>query len=421
MNQPRPFEDSASAAAVPARTTGQRICVAAAGLLLLCGGLALVLSCCWRREAPPPPPPPPLPPLALLPDEEPRVRMRLASGAQRLHVACTAGGCWSDPLQQQWQRPVEAGSWELCSQGALLQLGEEPPVGSAALFTPDDGLFRLEGRQYRGSLSVEVGDEGLLSATEVVALEQYLRGVVPSEMPTRWPLQALMAQAVAARTFALHRMTDPEAKRSYLTHIDMAYGGVSAESARTDEAIRLTSGLVMWYGGAPVPAYFHSTCGGHTSPAEAVFGEEAIPPLRGVECRWCGESPRYRWRTRIEVSELQRRLSALGVGPLRSIRTVGAVAGGRSKQLLLNGTRLVSAEHFRRVVGRDRIRSTAFAAVRRGSEFEFVGRGWGHGVGLCQWGACGMAREGESWREILAHYYPGSQVTDLRQPPGSGQ
>jgi len=166
---------------------------------------------------------------------------------------------------------------------------------------------------------------------------------------------------------------------------------------------------VLFYGGAPLAAYFHSTCGGHTSSVGAVFGEKEVPPLCGVGCDWCRDSPYYRWKVQIQRSELVRKLAPWGLVYLDSIRPLDVDEGGRPRVLLLNGTKQVKASEFRRAVGPERIRSMAFTAARRGRAFEFAGRGWGHGVGLCQWGARGMALAGKSWREILAHYYPGAE------------
>ena len=343
-----------------------------------------------------------------------QVQVRLATGARRLRVGCAGTGRWSAPALP--ERAPAAGPWEVSAPSGSLRIGDELLAGPEATFTPGDGVFELDGRRYRGSLAVRADAQGGLTAMELASVDDYVRGVLPIEMPHYWPREALMAQAVVARTFALYRMSAPDGKRSYLTLGDMAYRGAASESPRTDEAVSATAGTVLFYGGAPLPAYFHSTCGGHTSSVEPVFSEKALPPLAGVPCDWCRDSPCYRWKVRMDRSELVRELAPWGVVFLDSIRPLDVDEGGRPRVFLLNGTKQVNASQFRLAVGPDRIRSTSFMAARRGRAFEFTGRGWGHGVGLCQWGARGMALDGKRWREILAHYYPGAEPLPMTAP-----
>jgi len=410
----------------PRRTVGHSICIAMTGALLGCAGMALILSCCWQ--------PPATAPAGLAAFDPPRlaaeqargrpslaqaaqrVHLRLARGAGRLLVSCAAGGRWNGLSPAGWQRAGAQRTWQVGAAGGVLTVAGEAVPGGAALFVPDDGVFRLDGHSHRGSLLVKLDGAGALTAMGIILLEDYVRGVVPAEMSPDWPRQALMAQAVAARTFALYRMTAPGATRSYLTLADTAYRGAEAETAPTDEAVRATAGVILWYDGAPLPAYFHSSCGGHTSSVAAVFGEREIPPLRGVPCGWCTRSPQYSWSALIERSEIARRLSSWGIGHVESLRAIQSDSAGRPVLLLVNGTKQVRANDFRLAAGPDRIKSTAFAVVRRGSAFEFVGRGWGHGVGMCQWGARGMALAGKSCWEILAHYYPGARPGAIPRP-----
>ena len=395
------------------KTTGQKVCIAAALVLLLCGaGAALMLSCCWHREvllpvreAPPAPP---------FRERRTIVPVRLAEGAIRLVVSSHSVGRWRGIGGEELELPMRAGRWEVVASGKLLDIdGKAMPVASAH-FMPEGGTFRLGRSTYRGSLLVEVDPKKGLLATELVELEDYLKGVVGTEMSRDWPLHALMAQAVAARTYVLHRLHDPGLSRSWLTRVDLAYKGIRAETSRTDRAVELSKGVVLNYNGALFPTYFHSTCGGAVSSAQTVFHEPTIPPLSGAECRWCKRSPHYSWRVSLSKAELAEKLSAWGIKAVNTIRLVQKDAAGRPAFVVINDAKKIRANDFRSAVGANVIKSTLFTVVRSGHEFQFTGRGWGHGVGMCQWGARGMAQAGESWQEILAHYYPGAEIASIK-------
>jgi stage II sporulation protein D len=294
--------------------------------------------------------------------------------------------------------------------------GQSVPPRTVVARMPQ-ALFELNERLYRGALILSMGADGDLIATEELPVEDYVRGVVPSEVPALWPRQAVMAQAVAARTFALHRALSTTG-RSWISRLDLAYRGVDGESWRSDRAVRDTLGTVLEWNGRPLPAFFHSTCGGHTTSAQNVFGGLDIPPLAGVPCRWDEDSPHYAWKTSILLSDLAERLKARGVSTIQSIREGERDPSGRLKHVVVNGQKRIPAAYFRMEVDARTIKSTDFSITRNGDTVEFSGHGWGHGVGLCQWGAHGMAEAGHSWREILSHYYPGAnlrQVHELQQ------
>jgi stage II sporulation protein D len=247
-----------------------------------------------------------------------------------------------------------------------------------------------------------------------VSLEDYLRSVVPSEMPASWPLDALMAQAVAARTYALYRLGAKGYAKPWLTSADMAYKGAMAESPLTDRAVALTRDMVLTYRADIFPAFFHSSCGGATSSAASVFGDSACP-VRGVKCGWCSDSPYSHWVAYMSLSELAAKLSPWCSGRLETPVPVGRDEAGRVQSMLINRTERVRAADFRWAVGPNVLRSTAFTIEKRDGGLEFIGRGWGHGVGLCQWGARGMARAGRDWRRILSYDYRGTRLARVRE------
>jgi len=244
-------------------------------------------------------------------------------------------------------------------------------------------------------------------------LEDYVAGVVSGEMPASFPPEALKAQAVAARSYALTRKIDAQvANRRW----DIATGVLSqvwaarGASAVARAATAATAGEVLVQGMEPVEAYFHAACGGRTESGMAALGRD-LPYLVSVPCGYCDRAPGVRWTVTVSAADLGR-AAGLG-GPASAVRVVGRTATGRADRLEVERggkTASVAAADLRQRLGFDKLRSLAFEVRARDGAFVFSGTGLGHGAGLCQWGAAGMAREGKGYREILAHYYPGATV-----------
>jgi len=411
MNDPVPNDNGCGCGPGRAsllRTRGWKICIAVAVLALLAGGLSVFLSCCVLRKG--------AERVPLLPGAEvargapTMVRVLLAEGAQELSVGSASGGTFK-PMEagHEGQFPAGKGPWRVRPGAGGLRVGERLLRASRTVFSSDKGSFQLQERTYRGELILEAGENGL-TAINSVQLEDYLRSVVASEMPSDWPLDALMAQAVAARTYALYRLQQTKDNRWDFRPIHLAYGGVSAEFAAADRAVKLTEGVVMTFEGALFCAYFSNTCGGHTASGQKVFGEPPLPPLSGVECDWCSDSPVYRWKEVITAARLAQLLRPWGVGQVKSIQTLGTEPDGWASFVMVNGNKKIRANRFRGAVGGDSLKSVAFTVKKQDDTFLFEGRGWGHGIGLCQWGARGQAAAGRSWWEILSYYYPGIRL-----------
>ncbi len=269
----------------------------------------------------------------------------------------------------------------------------------------------LDGRRYRGSVRIS-SHRGKVRVVNVLDIDGYLRGVVAREMFPRWPLPALEAQAIAARSYALAKIhrSSGRAFDVYTSVADQKYGGFDDETARTDAAVASTAGFALRYGARVLTAYYHACCGGSTADAREVFDDPA-PPLRGVQCGYCSDAPRYKWTARIPRRDAARKL---GVKNLNGLSLEGIGLDGRVGQVTLHrstGSPLVMAgTTFRRRMG---LNSTRFKVKVDGADFVFDGRGWGHGVGLCQWGAKGMADTGKSYKQILEQYYPGAKVARM--------
>ena len=297
----------------------------------------------------------------------------------------------------------------------LLMDGNGTGVRELKLTTMEDGTLRVDGVKYRGELLIYVDGNDGVTVVETVDLESYLAGVLGKEVFLTWPKDALEAQAVAARTYALYRIKIREPGAPY----DMAagyqysqeYGGVDAERPISREIMEDTRGVILTYQWRLFPAYYHSVCGGHTRSVEAVFGEREIMPLSGVPCDFCSRAKGYRWDARVPASEIGDDMARAGldVGEVRDVR----VSDGDGFWLIVEGSdrsRRMRAQDFRLVVGSKNVKSPEFEVRRAGYEFLFTGKGFGHGVGMCQWGAERMASKGYSSTEILKYYYPGAEV-----------
>jgi stage II sporulation protein D len=281
------------------------------------------------------------------------------------------------------------------------------PIGAGAPHAPK--LPRLEGQ-------VEVRRDAVgLVVIHVLPLEDYVAAVVGSEMPASFPPQALQAQAVAARTFAVFKKLQAvdEGRSWHLgaTVLDQVYK--AAVDPRARAAAEATAGLVLTYQRAPIEAYFHSVCGGRTEDGLDALNRD-LPYLVSVRCDRCRGAPRFRWTVRIPAADLGR-LAGLG-GAARSARVVARTASGRASRVEIGGegrSVTLAAVDLRQRLGYDRLPSLAFEVRFAGSTAVFVGRGSGHGAGLCQWGAAGAARAGDDYRKILAHYYPGAELVKM--------
>ncbi|MCH8273936.1 MAG: SpoIID/LytB domain-containing protein [Armatimonadetes bacterium] len=336
----------------------------------------------------------------------------------------------------------EAGSqdliaqWPAMAEAAISAEGDRVRLAGrsfqAVYFSSEGPLLRLAGpartRRYRGWIHI-ASREGRLQAVNEVNLETYLMGVVPCEMRSGAHPQALRAQAVACRTYVLRRM---EAFRDQGFDVDdttrcQTYRGAGAEDPRANEAIRLTSNQILVYGGLPIQALYSSVSGGVTASASEAFGSVGEPYLVSVrDLDENGEpyargAPYMRWTCTFERPRIASLMKEAGhdVGPVRRIETVERSESGRVRQVRVTGDLgavTLRGDALRRLLGVNDLRSTLFEISATGTGWRFDGKGWGHGVGMCQAGAEGRARAGQTYRQILAAYYVGAEVITV---PGS--
>ena len=285
------------------------------------------------------------------------------------------------------------------------------------------------------------GRSGFLNT---LSLEEYLYGVVPVEMPSSWPYAALEAQAIVARTFAMKRRNPNRVYDLIAGSADQEYHGLDGEAAAANAAIDACAGLIVLYNGAPANIAYMSCCGGYTDDAGRVWGT-SYPYLGGVACPYCADAPNRNWSVRVGWSAVANAAGLESSAVPQSLVPDELNGGGRPGALRIQTTDgqvgRITTSRLREVSGwrlpSTFVRSVAIeqadgrARWRRGlrpapddggdlddrpnaqrrtgpnkSTLVIQGSGSGHGIGLCQWGARGMAAAGATGQEIVAHYFP---------------
>lgn len=258
-----------------------------------------------------------------------------------------------------------------------------------------------------------------------IGLEEYLLGTVAAEMPASFGKEALQAQAVCARTYAIRKIIE---KRSYpggaqlSDDINSCQAYISPQEfarrnpsnyrelwAKIETAVRETRGVIMVYHGEPIDALYHSTCGGKTESAAATTGRD-IPYLRSVDCEYCQASRYYQSQQVFSLNDLKLLLKPAYAGQKINIKVASRTDSGRVSKVEINGQSLY-AETMRRTLN---LPSTWWDFSLDNGKLIVNSRGYGHGMGLCQFGAGGMAGRGKSCRQILEHYYQHIELVELK-------
>lgn len=302
-----------------------------------------------------------------------------------------------------------------------VRLGDQEIAGRGISIEPEkDGDLFINQSRFRGRLDFLKDQSGTLYAINNLGIERYLYGVLHYEVGSWWPMEAIKAQAVAARTYALYQASVSRSREYDLKNStsSQVYGGSSSERYRSKAAVDQTAGKVLLLSGKLFPAYFHSVCAGITAAASELWKIEGRPIDGGVQCGYCRISPHYHWHASVALGEIEEKLNANGrpVGQILKIEVISQTPSRRVGSLRITGTNgetVIAAKDFRIWIGGNRMRSTAFSLNVRDDTVEFYGKGWGHGVGLCQWGALGQSLIGRSYKSILNFYYPGATLTTL--------
>ncbi len=303
-----------------------------------------------------------------------------------------------------------------------IQIGNHEFGTDALRIKPNKpAMLVFHGARYEGDLVVIRKNASQLDFINRVTLDDYIASVVGAEMPASWPLEALKAQAVASRSYAMYmRKQRMQAGLNYdvlATVSDQAYGGTASATANTRRAAADTHDRVIKHRRRLFKTYFHSTCGGHTENVEDIFRDPPLAALGGTVCGFCTDSPRYTWSTEVRKIDIQQRLTqaGFGVGPITGVRVDQRGIGEHVKRLAVahtGGTLYLSGDQFRKAVGTRELFSTRFSVSGNGAVLTFNGNGFGHGVGMCQYGAKKMA-EKRTHVLILKYYYSGVTLEKL--------
>ncbi len=411
--------------------------------------LTLVITGCARRAVRRDAPVTPTPPTAV----DSVVRVAIAISTPRVRLSSTAvlsivdgrSGTvqGSSRARTEWDvRPVDSDGIEITSPGARTIVTR----GTSAIVRADTsaGFVVIDGRRFRGTLTILRQGDNLLVVNNV-AVEDYLKGVVPLEIGARSQNEsaAIAAQAVSARSFTYARLAVRRRDANRLYDLvadvsDQAYGGVDSELELASAQLRATAGLVLKFGGRVIEAVYSSSCGGNTADAAEAwpFGgqpyltsvSDSIPGGRGT---YCDIAPRFSWSAALNSADLiasldtymrnyvsvngrinwVAKISAGPRSPSGRIKTLAVTTNAGRHEVTGDKIRFV----LRSAVG-EILRSTKFdmSAVEESGggviRFEARGTGYGHGVGMCQWGAIGRARAGQDFRQILGAYYSGTRV-----------
>jgi len=312
------------------------------------------------------------------------------------------------------------------SDGSMLNLKSNPYRGKFKLQRSDDNRLvivpsndndlSLNGNPYRGKIRLQRSASGGMDVINVLDVEEYLYGVVPKEMSPQWFLEALKAQAIAARTYAFDQK-EKNRDRDYdviAATTFQVYGGAGAESKKSNQAVDETKGMVLLYGGKLALAYFHANSGGMTEDAKRVWSAD-IPYLKTVRDDYSIRAPNCSWTLSLSIDKIRKALNnnGLEIGSIERLIPVEVSPSGRVMKIkIFHGGReaILNGNDFRTKIDPTLIRSTLFTMINEGDEIRLVGKGYGHGVGMSQWGANIMASEGYSYGDILKHYYHGVEI-----------
>jgi stage II sporulation protein D len=349
----------------------------------------------------------------------PNLRVALLFNQNQIEISATAGFAIyhpntlkvliSSPGRKVWKiKPVRGG----------FLIGRKKLEGKKIYIKPHQfSVLKLNQKRYRGEFEIRQQPLGKLLVINKIDVEQYLYGVIKMEVPVaNWPVEAIKAQIVAARTFALSRRSS-QGEKIYdvdATVQSQVYGGLDREDPYINNLVDATRGEVISYQGKFIYAAYHSCSGGYTEDDLYVWNEDQ-PYLVSLPDFFCKSSPHYTWQTKISLQELQTRLKKKGykIGSIKLVKNALRSPSGRVINLVIKhtrGTLVIKGATFRKIMGLSRIKSTNFTLRQQGNQIFITGKGWGHGVGMPQWGARGLAEAGYSYKDILRYFYPGVKI-----------
>lgn len=295
-------------------------------------------------------------------------------------------------------------------------------VDGLRLAPADVGFLRANNREYPGALEIVKNGDGLTLVNEL-PLEDYLAGAVKAEAGDKMPLEMLKAQAIVARTYAAYhrRLNAEKAFHLVASTLNQQYVGRVPADSVVWTAVRETAGQVLLWQGELFPAFYHTDSGGYTEDPRVVFAASNMPALKPVRVEFPSGSPHQHWRVELPLAELSAALlrGGISIGRVVALDVLERSVSLRVARIAVRGTAgtvTLRGNDLRRLVGYDTLKSTLFAVAVVGPVARFVGRGYGHGVGLDQWSAKTMADQGYTAQRIVLYYYPGATLSTLPAP-----
>jgi stage II sporulation protein D len=284
---------------------------------------------------------------------------------------------------------------------------------------PSNNVVFVNSQAYKGYLCIKK-QKSKMTVINVLAIEEYLKGVLPKEVGASWPIEALKTQAVVSRTYTIanfNKHKDQGFNLCSTTHCQV-YGGLNCQTHSANQAVKETNKEVLTYKDKVIQAFFHATCGGHTDSPKNVWNSnwEDIPPyLKGVKCAYCHNAPYRTWEQVLDEHFINEKLSQNNkIGKIKKIKIKGKTSAKATKELEIihsKGKLNLNAYKFRTLVDAWKIKSHTFDFIKvKNDKIYFKGKGWGHKVGLCQEGAKGMAEKGKTYKKILLYFYPKTKI-----------
>ncbi len=282
------------------------------------------------------------------------------------------------------------------------------------VYIPRNDIMIFKGKSYHGKIKIKKIENGF-SYINLVHMPHYIISVIGHEMSNSWPLEALKAQAIVSRSYAVAKMLDAINKNYDMdtTTSYQVYGGILSKKNKLEEAVRATQGKLLIYNSKLAKVFFHSSCGGRLEAPHEIW-KEKIKYLKVKTSKFCAKSPNYRWSLNIPIRKIEKLVS---LKPIDQIKVSSRTASGRAKNITLTsrGTRInFSPRKLRKFLGASKLKSYFFDLRRRGRNIEISGRGYGHGVGMCQWGSRFMSeKKMMKYPKILKHFFPGTSLSNL--------
>lgn len=362
-------------------------------------------------------------PLRLFADNAPETLVRVLIMDDRNSLKLSLKGRYeltaSNPEHVIMEGPSLSADVAVTKDGILVGTREIKAGGISVKAYPDGNVY-VDGRRFRGSVGIIRKDNCKLMVINHLPLDEYLYGVLYHEVSHRWPMEVLKAQAITARTFALYQVRQSKAQPYDLRSdiYSQVYGGKTSEKWSTTAAVDKTRGQILTYKADIFPTYYHATCGGYTEDAANLWNVD-LAPLKGAPCNFCSDSPHYKWTKNILLWALENKLKENGykLGKISTVTILSKNKSGRVDKIEIKddaGTSIIlTGKDFRQMLGPNEVSSTKFDLSLKWGSLVFDGLGWGHGVGMCQWGAYGQARSGKKVDEILKYYYPGAEISTI--------